>query len=74
MPSDLESASLAQLPGSFEDKTHWVKVGLVTAVSALAGGLAVGWWYRKTLASLREVEDGASDSQIGISEGNPEGE
>ena len=28
-------------------------LGLVSAASALAGGLAVAWWYRKTLAKLQ---------------------
>ena len=28
-------------------------LGLVTAASAFAGGLAVAWWYRKTLTKLQ---------------------
>ena len=28
-------------------------LGLVSAASAVAGGLAVAWWYRKTLAKLQ---------------------
>jgi hypothetical protein len=28
-------------------------LGLVSAVSALAGGFAVAWWYRKTLTKLQ---------------------
>jgi hypothetical protein len=28
-------------------------VGLVSAASAIAGGLAVAWWYRKTLVKLQ---------------------
>jgi hypothetical protein len=43
-----------------------VKVGLLAGASALAGGLAAAWWYRKTLSRLQEAE--ASDNpQIGIS-------
>ena len=30
-----------------------VKLGLIATVSALAGGLAVAWWYRETLKKLR---------------------
>lgn len=30
-----------------------VGLGLVSAASALAGGLAVAWWYRKTLTKLQ---------------------
>jgi hypothetical protein len=29
------------------------QVGLIAAVSALAGGLAVAWWHRKTLSKLQ---------------------
>ena len=28
-------------------------LGLISAASALAGGLAVAWWYRKTLTKLQ---------------------
>jgi hypothetical protein len=30
-----------------------LKVGLISAASALAGGLAAAWWYRKTLHKLQ---------------------
>ena len=30
-----------------------VSLGLLAATSALAGGLAVTWWHRKTLAKLQ---------------------
>jgi hypothetical protein len=30
-----------------------LKVGLIATASALAGGLAVAWWYRETLKKLR---------------------
>lgn len=30
-----------------------VGLGLVSAVSAIAGGLAMAWWHRKTLAKLQ---------------------
>jgi hypothetical protein len=33
-----------------------LKVGLLAAASALAGGLAAAWYYRKTLARLRQAE------------------
>jgi hypothetical protein len=35
----------------------WLKVGIVAAASALAGGLAAAWWYRKTLKTLRQTEE-----------------
>ena len=30
-----------------------IGLGMVTAASAIAGGLAVAWWYRKTLTKLQ---------------------
>ena len=30
-----------------------LKVGLIATTSALAGGLAVAWWYRETLKKLQ---------------------
>jgi hypothetical protein len=43
--SSSQRADGAELPG-------WLKLGVVTAASALAGGLAAAWWYRKTLEKL----------------------
>jgi flagellar basal body-associated protein FliL len=57
MPSDLESVPFTPAPEPSEGKSRWVKVGLVALTSALAGGLAAAWWYRKTLASLQEAEE-----------------
>ena len=34
----------------------WLKMGVVAAASALAGGLAAAWFYRKTLERLRQAE------------------
>jgi hypothetical protein len=39
----------------------------VAAASALAGGLAAAWWYRKTLAKLRESGDYAENPNFRIS-------
>jgi hypothetical protein len=38
---------------STNDQTKVFKVGLIATASALAGGLAVAWWYRDTLKKLR---------------------
>jgi len=34
----------------------WLRIGALAAASALAGGLAAAWFYRKTLARLRQAE------------------
>ena len=67
MSSDLDSAPLVQLPEPHEAGGRWVSVGVVAVASALAGGLAAAWWYRKTLSRLQEAEEGAETPQFGIS-------
>jgi hypothetical protein len=39
----------------------WLKVGAIAAASAVLGGLAAAWFYRKTLTRLREAENEISD-------------
>ena len=46
----------------------WLKVGAVAAASALLGGMAAAWFYRKTLAQLREAEHKISASGTKIIE------
>jgi len=43
----------------------------VAAASALAGGLVATWWYRKTLARLREADESGHNPHFGIPEGDP---
>jgi hypothetical protein len=37
------------------DQSGWLRVGVIAAASALAGGLAAAWFYRKTLTRLQEA-------------------
>ena len=46
----------------------WLKVGAIAAASALAGGLAAAWFYRKTLTKLQEGENGVRTGQVRTSE------
>ena len=41
-------------------------LGLVSAASAIAGGFAVAWWYRKTLTKLQNpiVSDDIQRSKL----------
>ena len=66
MTSDLDSAHLTPDGAPHEDRPRWVKVGVVAVASALAGGLAAAWWYRKTLSRLQEAEEAPGNPQIGI--------
>jgi hypothetical protein len=56
MASDLDSN--VSIPGQTQQRESagWLKVGAVAAASALAGGLAAAWYYRKTLARLQQAE------------------
>jgi gamma-glutamyl phosphate reductase len=42
-------------------------VTAIAAVSALTGGLATAWYYRKTLSRLQHADFEASDSKFRIS-------
>ena len=46
-------------------------MGAVAAASALAGGLAAAWFYRKTLARLHQAEAEPPDSGSSIAEFDP---
>jgi hypothetical protein len=35
----------------------WLKVGAIAAASAIAGGLAAAWFYRKTLIQLQQASN-----------------
>lgn len=50
----------------------WLRVGLIAAASALAGGLAAAWFYRKTLKTLQEAESSGSHSAFGVSDNETE--
>jgi hypothetical protein len=54
--------------GQLENRSGWAKVGAIAAASAVLGGLAAAWFYRKTLSQLREAEDEIADSDSGITE------
>jgi hypothetical protein len=42
-------------------------VGFVAAASAVAGGVAAAWYYRKTLARLRQADGVGGEPPIGAS-------
>jgi hypothetical protein len=66
MPSRLESAHLTPEHESREGASRWMKVGVAAVATAVAGGLAIAWWYRKTLARLHEAEDASRDTHFKI--------
>jgi hypothetical protein len=50
------------------DPNSWLKVGAIAAASAMLGGLAAAWFYRRTLTQLREAENEIPDSESRIIE------
>ena len=66
MVSDSESNSSAPKHSSEEQSAGWLKVGILAVASAIAGGLAAAWWYRKTLKTLRQTGETDQDPNFGI--------
>jgi hypothetical protein len=50
----------------------WLRVGTIAAASAVLGGLAAAWFYRKTLSQLREAGNEIPDSLPNITENETE--
>lgn len=61
-----ESATSSHLPGAGLARSARLTVTVVAAVSALTGGLAVAWYYRKALARLQQAQLQQVDSNYGI--------
>ena len=82
MPNNLKSAgsdpdlpaggSLPSRPGPAGEPKRWIKVGAIAATSAVLGGLAAAWFYRKTLSQLREAGNEIPDSLPNITENETE--
>lgn len=67
MASRLDSESSGSSSMETEHSTPqngWLRVGAIAAASALLGGLAAAWFYRRTLSQLREAEDKFPESRI----------
>jgi hypothetical protein len=44
--------------------SDWLRVGAVAAASAVLGGLAAAWFYRKTISRLREAANEIPETRI----------
>jgi hypothetical protein len=71
MISNSESEPSGEDEAARSKQPRWLKVGVVAAVSALSAGLAVAWWYRKSVEKLREAEEMGKNPVFGISEDEP---
>ncbi len=74
MTRPLESTTSSDSPAAAGEPSGWIKLGVVAAATALAGGLAAAWWYRNAVKRLRQVDENPSDSHFGIHEDDPEDE
>jgi len=54
-------------PAQAAPSRSWLRVGFVAAASAVAGGVAAAWYYRKTLARLRQADGVVGEPPIGAS-------
>ena len=70
IPTESDTSSSGMTPAPH--RSGWVKVGVIAAASALAGGLAAAWWYRKTLKTLRQTEETGINPHFGIPSDDPE--
>ena len=68
MATTIESVTSVHAPENSVTPSGWRKFGLIAIASAVVGGMATAWWYRKTLICLRQAEGAVPDPKFGISE------
>jgi homoserine kinase len=71
MTNDSKEEIYAQAVRSGKQVPKALGLGLVSAASAIAGGLAVAWWYRKTLTKLQNPIVFPEDSKPEFVESDP---
>jgi len=68
MSNSFESVGSTETEARVGEPKGWVKVGLVAAATAFAGGILAVWWYRQTIIKLRQAEEYGQNPQFGIPE------
>lgn len=71
-PESLDGTDGPAAPALGGAPRGWLGVGTIAAASAVLGGLAAAWFYRKTLSRLREAGDDTPDSIPNITENETE--
>jgi hypothetical protein len=61
---DSESYGIDSVPSN--GFPRWIRIGAIAAASVLAGGLAVTWFYRKTVVRLRQAGENPDNPDFGI--------
>lgn len=59
----LSDASTEEVKGG-KQIPRWIKVSAIAAASALAGGLAAAWMYRKTVQRLHNAVETAENPKF----------
>ena len=68
MANDLESSGSSTPVDKGHPSSGRLNLAFVAAASALAGGLAAAWWYRKTITKLRQADERPLNPEFGIPE------
>ena len=70
MSNDSEKVTYLRVKDQKSGASRVLGLGLVSAASAIAGGLAVAWWYRKTLTKLQNPisQENLQNSELSQSE------
>lgn len=68
MTSPLETKTSQSKSTEASHPSSWLKVGIFAAASALAGGMAAAWYYRKTLTRLHQAENDAPAAEFNMAE------
>jgi hypothetical protein len=74
MANDAESNTSGRSHGPCDSRIGLLKLGAVAAASALVGGIAAAWWYRKTILKLHETGENGNNSHFGIASDQTPGE
>jgi hypothetical protein len=69
--NDMESSSSREERTAGNGSRGWLRFALLTAASAVAGGLATAWFYRKTLVRLRETGENPQNPHFGMTGEDP---
>jgi hypothetical protein len=67
--SNSESTISGKTPSSGDSRSGLRKLGAVAVASALIGGIAAAWWYRKTVQKLHETGENGNNPHFGIDSG-----
>ncbi|MFZ0303665.1 MAG: hypothetical protein WAL75_13325 [Terracidiphilus sp.] len=71
MTSDSESNASDKTSPPVESRGELLKLGAVAVASALLGGMAAAWWYRKTIERLHETGENSINPHFGIDSDHP---